>query len=141
MKKIVIMIFFSMIFLSCENSSTGDKTPHTSKYQKALSLVEKQDKPMMIKLTSEDCHFCKKMDSKVLNDSEVKSFLSKNFILLNIDVKKEKLPLPLDYSVTPTFFFIDKDENVIYKIQGAWHKKDFMELLTMVLKKREGDKK
>jgi len=141
MKNIVIIIFFSMMFLACENSSTVDKTPHTSKYQKALSLVEKCDKLMMIKLTSEDCHFCKKMDSEVLKDSEVKSFLNKNFVLLNIDVRKEKLPLPLNYSVTPTFFFIDKHENIIYKIQGAWHKKDFMELLTMVLKKREGDKK
>ena len=140
MKSIIIIIFFSMIFLGCENSSTLDKTPHTSTYQKALSLIAKDDRLMMLKLTSEDCHFCKKMDSEVLVDKEVKSFLNKNFVLLNIDVKKEELPLPLDYSVTPTFFFIDKHENIIYKIQGAWHKKDFMELLSMVLKKREGDK-
>jgi len=140
MKKIVIMIFFSMMFFACENNSKLDDTPHTSKYKKALSLVEKSSKLMMIKLTSEDCHFCKKMDKKVLVDKEVKSFLDKNFVLLNIDVKNEELPLPLDYSVTPTFFFIDKNENIIYRIQGSWNKKDFLELLTMVLKKTKGDK-
>jgi len=141
MKKIVIMIFFSMMFLACENNTKLDETPHTSKYQKALSLIKKSDRLMMLKLTSENCHFCKKMDREVLVDKEVKYFLNKNFILLNINVKKEKLPLPLDYTVTPTFFFIDKHENIIYRIQGAWNKKDFLELLSMVLKKREGDKK
>ena len=129
------------MFLACENNSTLNKTPHVSKYQKALSLAKKNNKPMMLKLTSEDCHFCKKMDKEVLAETEVKSLLNENFILLNIDVKKEELPLPLDYSVTPTFFFIDKDEKIIYRIQGAWNKKDFLKLLAMVLKKEKGDKK
>jgi len=141
MKKIVIMIFFSMMFLACENNSTLDENPHTSKYQKALSLVKKSDRLMMLKLTSEDCHFCKKMDKEVFADKEIDSFINKSFVLLDIDVKKEKLPLDVDYEVTPTFFFIGSDEKVIYKIQGSWNKKDFIELLAMVLKKAKGDKK
>ena len=141
MKKIVVMIFFSMMFLSCESNVTLDEKPHLSKYQKALSLAQERSKIMMLKLTSENCHFCKKMDREVLEDKEVDSFFNKNFVLLDIDVKKEKLPLGLEYKVTPTFFFIGSDEKVIYKIQGSWNKKDFIELLEMVLKKAKGDKK
>ena len=141
MKKISLIIFFSMMFLSCDSKSTSDEKPHLSKYQKALSLAKESSKIVMFKLTSEDCHFCKKMDREVLENKEVESFLNKNFVLLNIDVKKEKIPLDLEYKVTPTFIFIASNEKLIYKIQGSWNKKDFIELLEMVLKKAKGDKK
>ncbi|SFV52120.1 hypothetical protein MNB_SV-14-214 [hydrothermal vent metagenome] len=141
MKKIFIMIFFSMMFLSCESKTALDEKSHLSKYKKALSLAKESNKIIMFKLTSEDCHFCKKMDREVLENKEVESFLNKNFVLLNIDVKKEKIPLDLEYKVTPTFIFIASNEKLIYKIQGSWNKKDFIELLEMVLKKAKGDKK
>ena len=141
MKKIVIFVFFSMMFLSCESNISSEEELSSSKYQKALSLAKESSKLVMLKLTSEDCHFCKKMDREVLADKEVSSFFDKKFILVDIDVKKEKLPLGLNYKVTPTFIFIDRDEKVVYKIQGSWNKKDFMELLEMVLKKAEGVKR
>ena len=141
MKKIVVMIFFSMMFLSCESKVSLDEKPQVSKYQKALSLAKESRKIVMLKLTSEACHFCKKMDKEVLSDKEVDSFLNRYFIPVDINVKTETLPLGLTYKVTPTFIFIDKNETVIYKIQGSWNKKDFIELLEMVLRKAKGDKK
>jgi len=141
MKKIVVMIFFSMMFLSCESKVSLDDKPQVSKYQKALSLAKKSHKIVMLKLTSESCHFCKKMDQEVLSDKEVDSFLNKYFIPVEINVNTEELPLGLTHKVTPTFFFINKDEKVVSKIQGSWNKKDFIELLEMVLKKAQGDKR
>jgi len=139
MKKIVTMIFFSMMFLSCDAKVSSNNEQNLSNYQKAVLEAKENSKIVMLKLTSEDCHFCKKMDREVLNDKEVVSFLDKNFVLLDIDVKKEKLPIDLNYKVTPTFFFLTKDEKPLYRIQGAWHKKDFVELLEMVLKKSKGE--
>jgi thioredoxin-related protein len=143
MKKIVVMIFFSMVFLSCESKVSSEEKTHISMYQKALSLVQEKDSStlVMLKLTSQECHFCKKMDKEVLADASVHTFIEKHFIVVDIDVKNEEVPLNLTYKVTPTFFFIDKHENVIYKIQGSWNKKDFIDLLEMVLKKAKGDEK
>ena len=132
------MIFFSIMFLSCDGKVSSNKEQNLSNYQKALLEAKESSKIVMLKLTSEDCHFCKKMDTEVLNNKEVISFLDKNFVLLDIDVKKEKLPTDLNYKVTPTFFFLTKDEKPLYRIQGAWNKKDFVELLEMVLKKSKG---
>ena len=132
MTKIAIMLFSLMMFLSCDNPSN---------YEKGLALAKETNKTVMLKLTSPSCHFCKKMDDEVLSDTEVVALLKKSFILVDINVKKESVPLDLKYKVTPTFFFMDKNEKVIYKIQGSWNKKDFMELLEMVLKKVKGDKK
>jgi len=139
MKKIVIIVFFSMIFLSCESNISSGEKPNISKYERALSLAKESSKIVMLKLTSENCHFCKKMDKNVMTDREVLSLLNKHFIPVSIDVNKDKLPLGLKHKVTPTFFFIGKDEKVISKIQGSWNKKDFIELLEMVLKKVKGE--
>jgi thioredoxin-related protein len=141
MKKIVVIVFFSMMFLSCESNVSLDEKPQLSKYQKGLSLAKENHKIVMLKLTSKECHFCKKMDKEVMSDKEVLSFLNKNFIPITINVKTEKLPLGLTHKVTPTFFFIDKNEKVVSKIQGSWNKKDFIELLEMVLRKAKGDKR
>ena len=136
-----MLTFFSMMFLSCESSVVVEKQVDLSKYQKALVLAQKEHKTIMLKLTSVDCHFCKKMDREVMKSREVLAFLKRSFILVEIDVKKEKLPLGLKYKVTPTFFFINKNEKIISKIQGSWNKKDFIDLLEMVLKKVEGEER
>jgi thioredoxin-related protein len=141
MKKILTVVLFSMIFLSCESKVASEEKREISSYEKAIAKVKKSNKLVMLKLTSEDCHFCKKMDREVLEDKEIALFLDKNFILVEIDIKKERLPLALEYKVTPTFFFIDKNEKIIYKMQGSWNKKDFMDLLEIVLRKAKGDKK
>jgi len=141
MKKILMFLFISMIFISCENkvSSSNEKEQNLTNYEKVLLKAKEQNKSIMIKLTSENCHFCKKMDREVFADKEVIAFLDKKFIQLTIDVKKEKLPLEnLHYKVTPTFFFLTNTEKPLYRIQGAWNKKDFIELVEMILKKEKG---
>jgi thioredoxin-related protein len=140
MKKIVVIVFFSMIFLSCESKISSNAKSHLSKYEKALYLAQKKSKIIVLKLTSKDCHFCKTMDREVMRDREVLALFKKEFVLVEIDVKKEKIPLGLKQKVTPTFFFIDKNEKVISKIQGSWNKKDFIELLEMVLNKVKGER-
>jgi len=140
MKKIVVLIFVSMIFLSCESKLSTDEKPNVSKYEKALSLAKESHKIIMLKLTSSDCHYCKKMERTVMLNREVRSLLNKHFIPVNIDVEKDELPRGLKHKVTPTFFFINKDKKIISKIQGAWNKQDFIELLEMVLKKVKGEK-
>jgi len=139
MKRILTIVVFSIMFLSCESKVSTHNTSYISNYQQAILKVKKNNKIVMLKLTSEDCHFCKNMDKDVLSDEDIHFFISQHFILVDIDVKKEKLPLSLEYKVTPTFFFINSDEKIISKIQGSWNKKDFLELLEMVVKKVKGE--
>jgi thioredoxin-related protein len=139
MKKIVVLVFFSMMFLSCESKISSEEKPEVSKYEKAMVIAKKKSQIVMLKLGSSHCRFCKKMDREVLASQEVLTLLNKEFITVDIDVEKDKLPLGLTYKVTPTFFFISKDEKVISKIQGSWNKKDFIELLEMVLNKVKGE--
>jgi thioredoxin-related protein len=98
-------------------------------FDKALQKAQNEHKIMMIKATSEHCHYCKKMDREVMVDDQVKQALAKDFIPVEVDISKESLPLGLNADMTPTFFFIDEKENVLKTIPGAWDVNDFLEIL------------
>ncbi len=111
-------------------------------YEKALETAKKENKVILLKLTREHCHFCKKMDREVFSDSEVREALNKDFIVVEIDIGKEELPLELKKGMTPTFVFVHKDEEIMAKIPGSWSKKDFLEILKEAVKAKEkGEKK
>lgn len=109
-------------------------------YEKALKIAQKEHKIIIIKLTREHCHFCKKMDREVFSDKDIVESLNRNFIVVEVDIGKETPPLGLKMGMTPTFIFVSEDEKIMAKIPGAWTKQDFLEILKEAVKAK-GDKK
>lgn len=109
-------------------------------YEKALKIAKNENKIIIIKLTREHCHFCKKMDREVFSDKDIVESLNKNFIVVEVDIGKETPPLGLKMGMTPTFIFVSEDEKIMAKIPGAWTKQDFLEILKEAVKAK-GDKK
>ncbi len=109
-------------------------------YIKALETAKKENKIILLKLTREHCHFCKKMDREVFTETEVREALNKDFTVVEIDIGKENLPLGLKKGMTPTFVFVHKDEEIMAKIPGSWSKKDFLEILKEAVKAKGEEK-
>ncbi|CAA6817788.1 MAG: Unknown protein [uncultured Sulfurovum sp.] len=127
MKTILLVSFlFGSILMIKEQSLLKTET---MTYEKALAISKQNNKPIMLKLTANNCKFCLKMENEVLSDIGVKSLLDENFITVSFNVDKEALPLNLEKSITPTFVFVDKNEKITSKLPGSWSKKDFIELL------------
>jgi len=106
----------------------------------ALERAKKENKLIMIEAMTSTCHFCRKMEQEVMVESEVVKAIEKDFVPVSIDVNKHRLPLGLKVDVTPSFIFIDAQENVLMNIPGAWAKNDFLELLKEVKHKHKKDK-
>ena len=99
---------------------------------KLLVDAKEQNKKLLIYATSETCHFCKKMEKKVLSLEDVKSNISKDFIFVKIDVDKIKLPFNLKKGykgITPTFFVVNGEGKVLNKYPGSWNKTNFLLIL------------
>ncbi len=101
-------------------------------FDTALREAEKNNKIIVIKAMTEHCHYCKKMDREVLVDDQVVKALQKDFVVVQVDITKNALPLGLTAELTPSFFFIDKDEKVLQKVVGSWNVEDFLEILKEV---------
>jgi len=114
-----------------ENNLIKEKSITYASFDNAMKRAMKEDKIVIIKVTSKHCHYCKKMDREVLMEDEVVQALQKDFIAVSVDTSKDTLPLGLKASMTPTFFFVfaDKDKTRTKRIPGAWNKEDFLEIL------------
>jgi len=117
-----------------DKNSLEKNSPKVFDFDSALEKAKKENKTIMIKGSSEHCYFCKKMDREVFTQKDVKAALDKDFIIVEIDVFKEKLPLGLTNKVTPTYFFVNAQGKSLKKSQGAFDKKDFLEILSEVKK-------
>jgi thiol:disulfide interchange protein DsbD len=62
-------------------------------YGEAMAAARKLKRPLMIDFTGWSCVNCRKMESEVWTDPEVKSTINRNFVLLQLYVdEKTKLP-------------------------------------------------
>ncbi len=124
-----------------DKESLKKHTPRYIDFAQAMKRAKSEKKLIMIKATSPFCHYCKKMDREVLANDKVRKRLEANFIAVEVDVYKEKLPLRLSFKVTPTYFFLDATGNLIKSVPGAWDTEDFITILNEVKNLKKGGKK
>lgn len=108
MSKIVFLILISSFTLFAFEWKT---------YQSAQIEQQKTNKLIMIDVVRTGCHYCTDMEKDVFEDKEMAEWIENRFIPVKMNLDDE-LPLDLKVSITPTFFFIDKNEKVVKK--SAW---------------------
>ena len=108
-KSIFILIILFVLLSGCLSAKSGDtavndsiaKTPETGKItlqgltlitevEPALLLAKEQGKPVFVYARSEVCGWCKKFEAETFTNETVIKTLNENFILLSIDVYKQK---------------------------------------------------
>lgn len=124
----------SMVDFEIKLERIQQSSIHYIDLKTALEEVKKSHKIIMIKATSKHCHYCKKMDMEVLNSPDIANLIDEDFIAVSIDIGSEELPFGLECSMTPTFFFVDEEQNVFKTIPGSWNVEDFLSILKMVKK-------
>ncbi|MDH4944463.1 DUF255 domain-containing protein [Sulfurimonas sp. C5] len=97
-------------------------------YSDALEVQKKTNKPIMLDVMRDTCHYCLKMEKNVFQDPEMARWLEERFIPAQINLDNEKLPLDEQIMLTPTFFFLDENGKILKKIPGSWNIQDFKDL-------------
>jgi len=97
-----------------------------------LKGAKNLNKYIIVEATSKDCYYCKKMKKEVLSKEDVQGIMGKDYIYIEANVDKTKLPFNLEkifLKITPTFFFLDENAKVIKMYPGSWNKKDYLNML------------
>ncbi len=100
--------------------------------KKILKDAKESKKAVIIEATSPTCYYCKKMKREVIDSKDIKDILSKNYILVEVNVDRSKLPFNLkkEYKhITPSFFFLSSSGEFIASYPGSWNKSDFKMIL------------
>lgn len=128
MKKIIfaLLLLVSSVFADVEYVDIFDV------YDKAAD----EHKVVMVMLSKEGCPGCQYMENVVFNDKKIAKILKDKFVVAHVDIDKDGIPDGMDYFATPTFYFLDADENILKKLTGGENAKDFASTLQKVKAKK-----
>jgi thioredoxin-related protein len=97
-------------------------------YEEALQLQKKNHKIIMIDVMRTDCHYCIKMNREVFDNETMRKWLEERFILAEVNLDLDEVPLGQKVHFTPTFFFVNEKGKIVKKIPGSWNIQDFKDL-------------
>lgn len=86
----------------------GGTIQNDDAFKAAVSSMGKSDKLVLMIYTADDCPECAYMKKKVFHDPKVEQYLNTNYVIVEKNVQRDKLPDGYDYFGIPTMFFIDK---------------------------------
>ena len=95
----------------------------------AYDKAEQEHKTVMVMLSQEGCPGCEYMENIVFNNADIAKTLKNDFIVVHVDIYKDGIPDGLEFFATPTFYFLDADENILKRLNGGQNAKDFSDTL------------
>jgi thioredoxin-related protein len=101
-------------------------------WEAGIKEAKASNKMVMIDAVRRGCHYCEDMEAAVFKDAVMAAYIEKRFVPVKIDLSEEAMPLDLDVSMTPTFFFISKESKLIKTVPGSWDQEDFRSFLDSV---------
>jgi thiol:disulfide interchange protein len=95
-------------------------------FKTAVAAIGTKNTLVLMIYTTDDCPECAYMKQKVFHDKAVEPYLNHNFVIIEKNVHKSKLPDGYDFFGLPTMFFIDKMGNKKETLIGSKRAKPFM---------------
>ncbi len=118
-----------LVVILCTLTVWADGLKIEHNFDKALQEAKKQHKQVMMMYSAVWCPECNYMKDVVFNNIEVASYLQNNYVILTLDIQKDKLPEGFDYSGIPVFFFLDSNAKEKNRIIGGSKATKFLQKL------------
>jgi thioredoxin-related protein len=126
MIKFLVLIWMGVLSLSAVSIQNDEQ------FKTAVSAMGADNKLVLMIYTTDDCPECAYMKKKVFHDKTVEPYMSQNFVVIEKNVHKSKLPDGYDFFGIPTMFFIDKAGNKKETIVGSKRSPEFIKELRRI---------
>ncbi|WP_201352697.1 thioredoxin family protein [Hydrogenimonas urashimensis] len=106
-------------------------------YRQAREEAVKTKRPMMVILVSHTCRWCRKLESRTLNNPQVVDFVNDNFVPVIVYREEGNYPQERIHSpyVPATFFLTPDGKEIMKPTVGYWEPHDYMSDLVMAARK------
>jgi len=136
MKTLILTFLFVASLWGAKIDEFAKEVNYLRNYDSALKIAKKENKMIMLLLVADYCPWCKKFERKTLKNSSVSSFVSKNFIPVVVDKKRDQGLYPKEYNtpLIPTVYFIDPNsQKSLYKSVAYMKKKEYISNMNKAL--------
>lgn len=158
-KKIFFLLFiflFYLVLASCSSNSDPDSNTEKSllpdkqikwlSYEQALIKSQIENIPTMLYFYSEDCTWCRKMESETFANQEVQKVMYNDFALAKINGNSNQKVIVEGEKITerqlsteifqvrgfPTIWFLSSDNTKIASLPGFVTTEIFLDILTYI---------
>ena len=84
-------------------------------YRQAKEEAVKEGKPMMVILVSHTCRWCRRLESRTLNNPKVVEYVNEHFVPVIVYRGEGNFPDFIRSAYVPTTFFLSPDEKFLTK--------------------------
>lgn len=120
MLKAILITSLALLSLSAASIQTDEQ------FRQAVAEMGNENKLVLMIYTTDDCPECAYMKQKVFHEKAVETYMKRNFVVIEKNVHKSKLPDGYDFFGIPTMFFIDKAGNKKETIVGSKRSESFL---------------
>lgn len=104
-------------------------------FSAAQAKAKKESKPMLVIITTEQCRWCRKLESTTLSDDEVISKINSRFVPVHVTRDKSVYPKNLTAKMVPMSYFLDPNGKELHSMPGYWPSEDYQSILDDALRK------
>lgn len=124
MKKLILIFLILLAFVKAESLTKA------SSYAQAQAQAVKENKHLMVLITTENCKYCKKMKRTTFAIPKVIDRIEKSYIFVEVTRFKDDYPRSLKAIGVPTTYFLYNDGTAIMRgVLGYWNSIDFMSFM------------
>lgn len=121
MRKLLLTIFLSFSPLFADEIKWADS------FKEALAQAQKEDKNMMVLITTKSCRWCRKLESETLTDAQVIKRLNRDYISVHLTRDVDEYPRYLQAPGVPTTYFLNRaGQPIIKRVMGYWNVEDYL---------------
>jgi len=123
MKKIGLLVLMALTLF-------GAEVDWSSSYEQGLAKAKKANKPLLVLITSEQCNWCRKLESTTLRDEKIAGRINNKFEAVNVTKDKSIYPKELVAKMVPMSYFVDpKTGKHFFSFPGYWNVEDYDSVL------------
>ncbi len=126
----IFTLLITIVFSLYSSETVAQQLGYYSDYKTALSVAQKEQKPLMLVVVTSYCPWCRKLERKSLSSPLIHQYIKAHFIPLIVDRNKDADRFPKTFQTPriPTVFYIDPDSTKSYwETVGYLSKSEFSE--------------
>jgi thioredoxin-related protein len=120
MNKVIttVMMLSSLLF--------GSEIAWVDTYTKAAQLAKAENKIIYMLMTTDQCRWCRKLESTTLQDERVIQRINATFVPIHMTRDVDDYPEHLKARGVPTSFFLTPEGRIVHKMPGYWDVTDYL---------------
>jgi thioredoxin-related protein len=122
MKKILFALFAAL-------SLSAAEIDWAHSYAEAQERAKKEQKNILLLITTESCRWCRRLESTTLQNDKVVKRINAEYVAVHVTRDKDKYPEDLVARRVPMSYFLKSDGEVIHDMMGFWNVEDYLSVL------------